>query len=306
MVFHRCSWFAFCLFLLHLPLWGQAVNANLKFRQDTTAVGKPIYLEVSVSHPAEVPVIFPSEAKNFLPFEYVGRKAFPTRTEEGISYDTAVYQLRTFDLENIQSLKLPFFYIEGGDTLKIFSAKDSIQLNYRYQEGSPVDEFRSLEFPIEMTDPPNYTLIILLSVAALVFLIGLFYIMKEPVLKRLRLRNNKKQLEEALFKLKSIPSLSGTPKQLLTLNQLWKDYLDPQHQHKLEALTSTELQEELKQLEHLAEEDREKLVLASQMYDRAVYANAQVPADEINDLLVDLLPIFEAEYLRRKSNIAQE
>ena len=125
-------------------------------------------------------------------------------------------------------------------------------------------------------------------------------------MKRLRLRKNRKQFEEALFKLKSISALKDINKQVEHLNQLWKGYLDPDRSYKLQALTTNELKDELQKLDHLSEENQEKLIRASKLYDRAIYANNEVEGDEINDLLVQLLPAFEAEYQRRKELLSQD
>ncbi|MCI4667027.1 MAG: hypothetical protein MRZ79_02620 [Bacteroidia bacterium] len=285
---------------------GQEVKASIDFLGDTTAIGKPVGLRIAVSHPERTPVIFPRKSKYFKPFEFISQKAFPTRTVDGISYDTAIYQLRTFEMNEVQYLKLPFGYVQGKDTLDIYSKVDSIQLNYRYLEGASVEEFRAVGLPIEMTDPPNYTLIILLSLAGIVFLIGLFFVLKEPVIKRLKLRNNKKQFEEALFKLKSISGLIDPERQIEVVNDLWKSYLDPDQEHKLKALTTMELEGELIMMHHLNEEHREPLIEASALYDRAVYAGEYLNSEEINNLLVKLIPAFEVEFLRRKEVISQD
>lgn len=300
--------FIHTLILFCLPSFvkSQEVKASLSFLVDTTAVGKPIGLRVAVAHPKEMAVIFPGRKKQFAPFEYVTREAVPTRTFGGISYDTAIYQLRTFELEEFQSLQLPIGYVLRGDTFEARTGTDSIRLNYRYKEGVSAEEFRAIALPIEMTDPPNYTLIILFGIAAIVFLIGLFFVIREPVLKRLKLRKNKKQFEEALFKLRSVSGIQDTERQVEIINQLWKEYLDPEEEHRLKALTTHELEEELLEMHHLGAEHRLPLLEASTMYDKAVYAGAFVHHEEVNDLMVALLPVFELEYLRRKEIISQE
>ncbi|MEO0898913.1 MAG: hypothetical protein AAFY71_21045 [Bacteroidota bacterium] len=281
------------------------VKARMAFMSDTTAVGKPVTLLLAISHPSDEPIIFPIQNKRFRPFEYVSHKAIPTRTVEGISYDSAYYKLRTFNLDSIQQLSLLYKVVRKGDTLNLYTNRDSVKLNYRFQEGSPTITFRSMEEPIEMKDPPNYALIILLTVSMLVLMVGLFYVLKAPIRRQIMLSRARNDFRTVLGKLNLIKSNGDWELQLTELNDTWKSYLDPHTAYGLKAMSTTDLKEKLDELYFLSPAQHQNLVEMSVLYDRAIYAGQYIQPMEVSEAIDFLLPILEQEYERRREEIIQ-
>src|SRR5690606_28765818 len=56
------------------------------------------------------------------------KEIFPTQTIGNISTDSAIYLLRTFDIEPSQQLDLPVYILQGSDTLLVSGIPATIQL----------------------------------------------------------------------------------------------------------------------------------------------------------------------------------
>ena len=121
-------------FVLHLLC--PAVNAQTAallppeghFLKKTVLVGEPLDYELRYEHAPDLEVIFPDSLARFAPFEYAGKTFFPTRTRQGRSLDRAVYHLRTFRLDSVQTLALPVVVLAGDDTLSLLPPSSAVRL----------------------------------------------------------------------------------------------------------------------------------------------------------------------------------
>ncbi len=98
------------------------------FLKKTVLLGAPLDYELSYEHDPGLEVIFPDSLAPFAPFEYHGKTFFPTRTRAGRSLDRAIYHLRTFRLDSVQSLALPVAVLQGGDTLSVAPLPSRVRL----------------------------------------------------------------------------------------------------------------------------------------------------------------------------------
>ena len=99
-----------------------------RFLQATVVVGQPLDYELRYAHAPELEVVFPDSLARYSPFEYVDKTYYPTRTRLGISVDRAVYHLRTFRLDSVQTLALPVAVLQGPDTLLVAPAPSRVRL----------------------------------------------------------------------------------------------------------------------------------------------------------------------------------
>lgn len=99
-----------------------------RFLQAATQVGQPLDYELRYVHAPDLEVIFPDSLASFKPFEYEGKTWFATRTQGGRSLDRAVYHLRTFALDSVQTLALPVLVRRGADTLRVAAAPARLRL----------------------------------------------------------------------------------------------------------------------------------------------------------------------------------
>ena len=99
-----------------------------RFLQATVRVGEPLDYELRHAHAPGLEVVFPDSLARFEPFEYVGKTFYPTRTRRGVSLDRAVYHLRTFRLDSVQTLALPVAVLQGPDTLSVAPLPSRVRL----------------------------------------------------------------------------------------------------------------------------------------------------------------------------------
>ena len=99
-----------------------------RFLQATVRVGELLDYELRYAHAPALEVVFPDSLAGFAPFEYAGKTAYPTRTRRGISLDRAVYHLRTFRLDSVQTLALPVAVLQGFDTLSVAPPPSRVRL----------------------------------------------------------------------------------------------------------------------------------------------------------------------------------
>lgn len=97
-----------------------------KFLSDSIRLGEIVNFSLVFKHDSKQEVFFPDKAFNYQPFELVDKVYFPTKTKNGISADSALYLLRTFSVDSIQSISLPIFVYSKSDSSSIFCEKDTV------------------------------------------------------------------------------------------------------------------------------------------------------------------------------------
>jgi hypothetical protein len=106
----------------------QEVKVRAGFVSDSTRVGDETLFYLTATYPSNQQVVFPDSTFIFSPFEIRRKDYFPTTTKDTLSYDSAIYALRTFEIEKAQTLKLPIFLINALDCTRVFSNRDTIAL----------------------------------------------------------------------------------------------------------------------------------------------------------------------------------
>jgi hypothetical protein len=99
-----------------------------KFLADSIHLGELIYYSVVFKHQANQEVFFTDKSYNYQPFEFVDKFYFPTETKAGISTDSAVFQLRTFNIKPVQYISIPIYLLGKNDSISLFSERDSVFL----------------------------------------------------------------------------------------------------------------------------------------------------------------------------------
>lgn len=246
--------FAFCNFYS----FGQTENEknNLpkitgSFSKDSLKMGKHIPFKVVFVHQYDKEVIFADSTYNFKPFEWVKTEAFPTQTtSEGIATDSAIYWLRTFELDTIQSLKLPVFVLNQntGDTLKYFTevstketdfvlAQDTLERMLREDDITFYKNTTFIDIP-RFTNYPLYGLAFVVLVVAIVLFFVFFgeSIRRSYRLKRLQ-RQHEKFIQEYANQLGSIENPEATDHTL----GMWKSYIEKLKNEPFTTYTSSEI-----------------------------------------------------------------
>ncbi len=169
------------IFWLLIFISGSVVAQEIKpqgqFLQDSMALGEEVRFSLSVSYPVDQQILFPDSTYNFYPFEFRSKKYFPTKTDSLTSYDSAVFTLASYEIEELQTLGIPVFVIKGKDSLRRFTPTDSIYL----EEMIPVvSDSLSLKTDTELAlteQEFNYPLLIVIVViiGVLIVLILIFF-----------------------------------------------------------------------------------------------------------------------------------
>jgi hypothetical protein len=124
----KVVWLILFLVTTTISVLAQDIKVQGGFLSDSLKVGEETAFYLSARYPAERNVLFPDSSFSFFPFEYQRKKYFPTRTRDGISYDSAVFYLTTFELDRSQFLSLPVYLVNVSDCTVYASTQDSIRL----------------------------------------------------------------------------------------------------------------------------------------------------------------------------------
>jgi|GEM_PF-2585980 len=300
-----------CLILLFgffsIELIGQEVSASLGFESDSMLVGSTVELRLEISHPQNIPIFLPGENSSFGVFEWVSTKASPTLTQEGISYDEAVYTLRSFELKKWQYLDLRYGYLSGKDTVFNTIRSDSVRLKERIPFITQFLTYKRDKQILSLNPPPNYFLLGFLICIALGGLIGLGALIRKP-LKRYwesrLIRGEWQAVRRNLAKLRQ--KITNQALFIDELNHLWKDYLSEEWEIPLRSLTTTELIPVITKQTKLATSHRDVLIESAKMSDQIIYADAKLPEDDLILLLKKIQPIMEAAYKRKRDQKLEE
>jgi len=242
------------LFIILLSLYavvnttGQDLNIKAGFFADSLKIGDVTPFYLTARYPANQNVLFPDSTFNFAPFEYDHKLYFPTETKEGISYDSVIYYLSTFEVDPIQSLSLPVFQLNPMDCTIIVSQPDSIRLQELVKNLPDTLSIKNLPLKVSIAyqDVPysfNYpVLMIVLGVLLFVSILGWLLfgkrIRQHYRLKRLH-KSHQKFLETYSGQLEQIRQAFSTN---TTENALvhWKKYMEQLESRPYTKLTTLE------------------------------------------------------------------
>lgn len=161
-----------------MPSWvlAQLTSPEGAFLQESMKVGEKIPYVLTLRYPDDQTIIFPDSTYDFSPFELVDKQYSPTLSSEGFSFDSVVYYLQSFELDSVQVFKLPIYVIEGGDSVAVFSQRDSIYLEtIAAAPSDPLQETADYrEVPLLFNYPYLIasTVILVLIVAAILLIFG--------------------------------------------------------------------------------------------------------------------------------------
>lgn len=125
-----------------------AVSVNSGFISDSLKVGEQTRFFLATHYPSHLNVLFPDSTFGFSPFEYQKRNYFPTRTKDGVSVDSVIYYLTTFEVDRVQHLDLPIFVVQPQDCTTFISPRDSIFITQMV--ASVPDSLSADKLPLKM------------------------------------------------------------------------------------------------------------------------------------------------------------
>lgn len=240
------------------------------FLNDTIELGRPFQYALTVRHPASQDVFFPDTARQFAPFLVQNVAVFPTQTQAGVSVDSAVYTLVSFEVSRARVLQVPVYLTNKQDCTAVLSLADTVFLRSSLPITNQPDTL-GLAVRTELVPLPqqfNYPYLALVT-TGLGVLCGAIYILFGQVLKR-RWRQFQLGRQHAQF-LTTYNRLTrnlGPESARETSNEaivVWKRYLEQIENQPYTSLTSREIADRI-QDDRLADALRET--------DRIVYGGS--------------------------------
>lgn len=261
----------------------QHVQTRGSFAGDSIGIGDRTVFTLTARYPDTLNVLFPDSSYNFTPFDYQSRRYFPTRTVEGISYDSVVYFVSTFETDNIQSLRLPVFVVNSSDCTAVYSSPDSIILN-QLVSVLP-DSLTAADLPLRINvayepvgDTYNYPLTIA-SVLGLFLISGVGWLLFGDRIKRywvIRRMTKKHKLFTTAYSL-SLDKIKTdfSPVSAEATVNVWKEYLEDLERTPFTKMTTRETL-------HVFKEPSLEQHLRS--IDRVIYGNGTATIDPFENL----------------------
>lgn len=271
------------LLSIHNILPAQELEVKGKFVRDSVKIGEDAAYYLSARYPAELNILFPDSTVSFFPFEYHSKQYFITHTQQGISYDSVVYHLRTFETDTIQTLSLPIYVIHASDCTAVYAAPDSIALKVLINDLP--DSISLQNLPLKETVafepiPTSFNYIILsFGAGVLCIIAGTIWILfgkkirRHYQLKRLQ-RNHSRFLEEFnnnISRLQTKPVLTVAESTAV----LWKKYLETLESKPYTKLTTKEI------IRLIQNEEVERSLHS---IDRSIYGNQGIATQSFEGL----------------------
>lgn len=106
----------------------QDIKVKGGFFEDSIKIGEHARYFLTARYPSKINILFPDSTFKFSPLEFRRSEYFTTETTNGISYDSVIYHLASFDIDSLQGLSLPIFQINQKDCTLHQSNSDTIRL----------------------------------------------------------------------------------------------------------------------------------------------------------------------------------
>ncbi len=270
--------------LIQVSVSAQEIKVTSGFLKDSIALGEPVSYYLTARYPESVMALFPDSTFKFTPFEFGGKKFFPTKTTSGISYDSAVYNLSTFEIDKTQYLSLPVYVTTARDCTAFESARDSIFLIEQIK--IPAADTVSLKnLPLKsntlyervFTDFNTFILMIVLGVLIIAaILVWIFY--GKRIIRYFKIKKLEKKYQQFIQTFsKQSEDASQTFSREKTEQALstWKKYLEQLERKPYTKLTTREV---VKMENDASLGDTLKLV------DNAIYGNQTAVAEPLKSL----------------------
>lgn len=263
---------------MSISLLAQNIQVNGYFRTDSASVGEIIPYVLTATYPRDVQLLFPDSTYTFKPFEASGKKYFPTRSTDKVSYDSVVYLLSTFELDSIQQLRIPVFVLQERDCLTVYPTTDSIRL--RFKVAMALDSIPVEKLPLKANTAYqrvkwllNYPFLLIGAGLLLVAAVAAWLIFGKQIKRFFLLRRMKRKYLNFLNRFgESINRMgpNATSPVAEDALMLWKKYMEDLESYPFTKSTSREI---LRKFTHNG------LSQALRAIDRGIYGGYGAPPD---------------------------
>lgn len=268
------------------------------FRGDSIRVGQPVAYILTAHYPEQYTILFPDSTYNFKTFEFVKKKVFPTVTRHGISRDSVIYWLTSFEVDSVQSLTLPVFRVSGADSTML-ATRDSLPFSAMVKQ-MPPDTLDASKLPLrtdtrytQVVHRFNYFLTAIIGGGLLLIILAMWILFGAKIRRQFRIRRLTREynkflviFNEHLERLEKSFSSNATEKTLFE----WKKYMEHLSRRPFTKLTTRETA--------LMEKDA-RIGEELGSVDRAIYGNGDLPLKP----LLNLRKYAEKNYLKKLNEL---
>ena len=265
-----------------LMVQAQEVNVQGGFFEDSIIVGDKVRFYLSAHYPSERNILFPDSTYDFAPFEYERRDYFPTTTTDGVSADSVVYYLTTFEVDRIQRLDLPVFQVNEQDCTVYESPVDTVLLTALV---SRVDTLQVEALPLKenlayqhVRRLFNYPVLVIVTAILLTLTSVIWFVFGKKIRKHFRIKRMLKAHQEFMTSFtRELEDLRKTSTPVVIESALahWKKYVEKLERKPYTKLTTREIQR--------MEKD-ELLGKTLHAIDGAIYGHAASAAEPMEQL----------------------
>ena len=257
------------------------------FSRDTAHIGELLEYTLVHRHQATQEVVFPDSSYKFYPFELVRKNFYPTSTRAGISTDSAVYTLRTFETLPQQSLALPVTVLHGKDTVRVFAKTESVVLRQLVDTVREPLVMRSQTNLVPVEERFDWPILLLWLVTAAAFLALIWLIFGQAIQTKYQLYRLRK--DHLYFNSRYNSHVdrfvkTGSPTSMEKAVALWKNYLTKLERSAINSFTTKEIVEYYN--------DDEQVNMALRFCDKAIYGNATAEPDAETNKALGMLRRF--------------
>jgi hypothetical protein len=205
----------------------QEIAPKGMFLKDSTKIGEIIPYSLSVRYPSSLNIIFPDSLYDFSPFEWVGKEIFPTKTQNNISVDSAIYYLSTFELDDIQTLSIPIYSIIKKDSIEIFGPLDTIVLERMLvtmpDSIAALTDTRLVDIDL-IFNYPYWTAGIIVTTLLIISLILIF---GKSTVKKISVWKAKRAFERLKKQMFHVSQKEGISEEdMILILRIWKKYME--------------------------------------------------------------------------------
>jgi hypothetical protein len=289
----------FYIYLLS-SVHAQEIKVQGKFSRDSVKIGKPIEFYLSAHYPENLNILFPDSTFSFGPFELQNKIYFPTSTKKGISRDSVVYYLATYEVDSIQTLKLPIYVVNQMDCTEVFSNTDSVFFQ-NLVKAIP-DSLTAEKLPLKTNTnylgvrwQLNYILFAIGGSILLIALILVWVFFGKRIRKYFKLKRMAKGYEAFRTKFESsVEKLDRdfSPQRVETALVIWKNYLELLLSKPYTKFTSKEIK---------TMENSEELGHALSEIDRMIYGNTK---ENVHAPFAGLKTYVRQQFEKKKEEVA--
>jgi hypothetical protein len=286
------------VFLISLSTFGQSVQVEGYFTQDSAKLGERVGFVLKARYPESSQLIFPDSLYDFSPLVLLEKKTFISQTIEGQTLDSAVYFVSNFSLEPSIYLSLPVYELSRYDSITYFSNEAELKLKLTLDSipEQPVFQENNVYQPIETTF--NWLLAGLIA-GGILILLGGFALLFAKRIKAIFQRNREKirwiQFERKWKKLTVLLAQNPALELADEVIGLWKGYLESITDLPFQEWTSSEISEAL---------DDKEIFRALRSIDMIIYAGKEAKSEEATTYLFEVAKIKYQEKLTQIRNRA--